>query len=80
MKATEDNIVLTKSYDFSLRCVKLYKYLCSVNGNYVIGKQLLKSGTSIGANIREGIRAQSRPDFIMKFSISLKKRVKQSIG
>ena len=72
MKSKDDNVVLAKSYAFSLRCVKLYKFLCSKDGNYIIGKQLLRSGTSIGANVKEGVRAQTRPDFLTKLSISLK--------
>lgn len=72
MKSREDNIILTKSYAFSLRCVKLYKFLSSKDGNYIIGKQLLRSGTSIGANVKEGVRAQTRPDFLTKLNIALK--------
>lgn len=63
---------MQKSYAFSLRCVRLYKYLCSRDGNYIIGKQLLRSGTSIGANVREALRAQTRPDFITKLNVALK--------
>lgn len=72
MKREEENIVLTKSYNFSLRCVLLYKYLSQGNGNYIIGKQLLRSGTSIGANIKEAVRAQTRADFLYKLNIALK--------
>ena len=72
MKPRDENIVLTKSYSFSLRCVKLYKFLCNKEGNYVIGKQLLRCGTSVGANVKEAIRAQTRPDFLTKLNISLK--------
>lgn len=72
MKSREENVVLCKSYAFSLRCVKLYKFLCSRDGNYIIGKQLLRSGTSIGANVKEGVRAQTRPDFLAKLCIALK--------
>ena len=72
MRSKDDNIIVQKSYAFSLRCVKLYKFLCSRDGNYVIGKQLLRSGTSIGANVREALRAQTRPDFITKLNIALK--------
>ena len=71
MRSKDDNIVVQKSYAFSLRCVKLYKFLCNRDGNYVIGKQLLRSGTSIGANVREALRAQTRPDFITKLNIAL---------
>ena len=70
MRSKGDNIVVQKSYAFSLRCVKLYKFLCNRDGNYVIGK--LRSGTSIGANVREALRAQTRPDFTTKLNIALK--------
>ena len=72
MRSKDDNVVVQKSYAFSLRCVRLYKYLCSRDGNYIIGKQLLRSGTSIGANVREALRAQTRPDFIKKLNVALK--------
>ena len=72
MRSKDDNVVVQKSYAFSLCCVKLYKYLCSRDGNYIIGKQLLRSGTSIGANVREALRAQTRPDFITKLNVALK--------
>ena len=65
----KDNILLDKSFIFAVRIVKLYKYLCSQKKEYVLSKQLLRSGTSIGANINE---AQSKNDFISKLSISLK--------
>ena len=72
VRSKDDNIVVQKSYAFSLRCVKLYKFLCNRDDNYVIGKQLLRSGTSIGANVREALRAQTRPDFTTKLNIALK--------
>jgi len=72
MKSKEENIVVSKSYSFSVRCVNLYKFLCNKEGNYVIGKQLLRSGTSVCANVKEGLRAQTRPDFITKLNIALK--------
>ena len=72
MKTKEDNIIVSKSMDFALRCVKLYKFLCEKDGNYIIGKQLLRSGTSIGANVRESLRGQSKADFGSKMNISLK--------
>ncbi len=67
-----ENHIVDKSYAFSLRIVNLYKYLCNSDGNYIIGKQILRCGTSIGANIKEGVQAQSKPDFISKLSIALK--------
>ena len=72
MKTKEENIIASKSMAFVLRCVKLYKFLCERDGNYIIGKQLLRSGTSIGANVREALRGQSKADFGMKMNISLK--------
>ena len=66
------SVVLNKSMDFAVRIVKLYQYLCNNKKEYVISKQLLKSGTSVGANLREAKYAQSRNDFISKNSIALK--------
>ncbi|MGH9946520.1 MAG: four helix bundle protein [Pyrinomonadaceae bacterium] len=67
-----DNILRDKSYAFSLRIIKLYKHLSETYREYVLSKQILRSGTSIGANIVEATLAQSRMDFISKLSISLK--------
>lgn len=67
-----DNIAMVKSKSFAIRIIKLYKHLCDVKKEYVLSKQLLRSGTSIGANIREASFAQSKSDFISKMSISLK--------
>ena len=72
MKTKEDNIIVAKSYAFAVRCVKLYKYLCEEKHNYVIGKQLMRSGTSIGANVKEAIRGYSKAEFSMKMGIALK--------
>ena len=55
----QDNLILDKSFDFAIRVVKLYKYLCDEKKEYVLSKQLLRSGTSIGANINEAQAAQS---------------------
>ena len=66
------NIIVVKSKDFAIRIVKLYKYLNENKKEYVLSKQLLKSGTSIGANVKEAIRAQSKPDFYAKMNIALK--------
>ena len=60
-----------KTYRFALRVVNAYKFLCKQN-EYVLSKQLLRSGTSIGANCREAINAQSKLDFINKLNIALK--------
>ena len=61
-----------KSFRFALRVVKLYQYLRENKKEFVLSKQLLRSGTSIGANIAEAEQAQSRLDFISKLSIALK--------
>ena len=66
------SIVVEKSYSFALRIIELYKYLNYSRNEYVLSKQILKSGTSIGANIEEGQAAQSKRDFISKNSIALK--------
>lgn len=67
-----DNIVLDKSLAFAIRIVRLYQYLTKEKQEQILSKQLLKSGTSIGANIREALRGQSRQDFSAKMNISLK--------
>lgn len=67
-----DNILVNKSFSFAVRIVNLYKYLCSNKKEFVLSKQLLRSGTSIGANISESQDAQSTNDFISKLSIALK--------
>ncbi len=68
----KENVLKTKSYGFALRIVKLYKYLTAQKREYVLSKQVLRSGTSIGANIAEGNQAQSKADFIHKLSIAHK--------
>lgn len=67
-----ENPVVDKSKSFAIHIVKLYKYLCEEKKEYVLSKQILRSGTSIGANVKEAIRGQSKADFIAKMSISLK--------
>ena len=68
----ENNIVKEKSFNFAVRIVNLCKYLCSQKKEFLISKQLMRSGTSIGANIREAQNAESKPDFIHKLGISQK--------
>ena len=70
----ENNIIKTKSKAFALRIIKLYKYLTTnaPNKEYVLSKQVLRSGTSIGANVKEALRGQSKADFRAKMSIALK--------
>ena len=67
-----DITVEQKSFQFAVRIVRLYKYLRSVKKEFVLAKQLLRSGTSIGANVAEAQQAQSRADFISKMNIALK--------
>jgi len=66
------NIILDKSFNFALRIVELYKHLSADKHEYVLSKQLLRSGTSIGANLREANLSISRKEFIAKVQISLK--------
>ena len=66
------SILKDKSFQFALRIIKLSKYLVEEKKEYVLSKQILRSGTSIGANIREAQNAQSKADFIHKLSISQK--------
>jgi len=68
----KDNIILAKSFDFSVRIVKLYKYLCREKKEYILYKQLLRCGTSIGANVNEAQAGQTKADFIAKISIASK--------
>ena len=67
-----NNAILDKSKAFALRIIKLYQYLTEEKHEYVLSKQLLRSGTSIGANAREANRGQTKPDFYAKYNISLK--------
>ena len=67
-----DNITQDKSYCFAIRIVKAYRYLTTEQKEFVLSKQLLRSGTAIGALVREGVHAQSRPDFLNKMNIALK--------
>ena len=68
----KDNIIRSKSFDFSVRIVNLYKVLYYERNEKTLSKQLLRSGTSIGANIEEGIAAFSKKEFIFKLQISYK--------
>jgi four helix bundle protein len=67
-----ENVVQQKSFAFAIRIVNFYKHLISEKKEYVLSKQLLRSGTSIGANIEESIGGQSDKDFLSKISISYK--------
>lgn len=68
----KDNILGEKSYKFALRMIKLYKFMVDEHKEFVLSKQVLRSGTSIGANIEESVHAQSKTDFIHKLSIAQK--------
>ena len=71
MNDVRENIIVSKSYSFALEIIKLYKSLIKQN-EYVLSKQILRSGTSIGANIHEAIAGQSKKDFVYKLGIALK--------
>lgn len=68
----KENVIKDKSFAFAIRIVKLYKYLVKEKREFVLSKQLLRSGTAIGALTREAEHAESKADFIHKLSISLK--------
>ena len=68
----KQSILKDKSKFFALRVIRLYKYLCEEKKEHVLSKQLLRSGTSIGANIAEAFYGQSKADFVAKLSISQK--------
>ena len=67
-----NNAIEEKSFQFAVRIVKLCRYLRDEKKEFILSKQLLRAGTSIGANISESQQAQSRPDFISKLCIALK--------
>jgi len=68
----KENLLGTKSYRFALRIINLQKFLVQEHREYTLSKQILRSGTSIGANVEESIHAQSKLDFIHKLSIAQK--------
>ena len=68
----QDNIIQNKSFAFAIRIVNLYKFLSTEKKEFVLSKQLLRSGTSIGANIEEAIGGQSDKDFLSKISVAYK--------
>jgi four helix bundle protein len=72
MKTMKENIILDKSFSFAVRVVKLYKYLKDDKNEYILSKQLIRSGTSIGANVNEAQEGQTKKDFIAKMSIASK--------
>ncbi len=68
----KENIIQIKSFDFAVRIIKAARYLQNEKNEFILSKQIMRSGTSIGANIEEAIGGQSTKDFIAKFSISYK--------
>jgi len=71
-KLIKENIVKTKSFQFALIIIELYKYLCNEKKEFVMSKQILRSGTAIGALVAESEHAQSKMDFINKLAIAQK--------
>ncbi|SFB39754.1 four helix bundle protein [Clostridium frigidicarnis] len=67
-----ESLVYNKAFKFAVKIVNLYKDLCKEKNEYTISRQVLKSGTSIGANIKEAVQASSKRDFLMKMNIALK--------
>ena len=68
----KDNLVKDKSYQFALRIIGLYRHLTKNQKEYVLAKQVIRSGTSIGANVEESVGGQSKKDFLSKMSIAYK--------
>jgi len=68
----KDNIVKSKSFAFAVRIVKLYQFLIDSKKEFVLSKQLLRSGTSVGAMVREAEHAESKPDFTHKMAVAQK--------
>ena len=67
-----ENVIVEKSKAFALRIIKMYQFIVKEEKEFVLSKQVLRSGTSIGANVKEAIRGQSKPDFYAKMNIALK--------
>lgn len=72
MNGKKENVLLHKSFAFAIRIVKLYKYLVAEKKEYVLSKQTLRSGTAVGALVREAQNAESKADFIHKLGIAQK--------
>lgn len=75
----KDNLIVTKTYDFAIIIVNLHKRL-TLDKEYVLSKQILRSGTSIGANVEEAVGGISRKDFRAKSQLLIKKQEKHIIG
>ena len=74
----KENVVKSKSFSFAVRVVKLYRYLCEQKNEFVLSKQLLRSGTSVGAMVREAEHAETKNDFKHKMGIA-QKEINESI-
>ncbi|MEE1327979.1 MAG: four helix bundle protein [Oscillospiraceae bacterium] len=72
LDANSENTVVEKSFEFAVRIVNLHRFLCNTRNEYVMSKQILRCGTSIGANITEAQKGQSKADFTAKMQIALK--------
>jgi len=72
MRNSRQSVVYEKAFDFAVKIINVYRNLVEQKREQVLSKQLLRAGTSIGANIREGLEGQSKKDFISKLSIALK--------
>ena len=68
----KDSVILVKSKAFAIRIIRMYQYLVAEKREYIMAKQVLRSGTSIGANVREGSVGQTKADFYAKMNIALK--------
>jgi len=68
----KENVIKNKSFEFALRVIKLYQFLTETRKEFILSKQLLRSGTSIGAMVRESEHAENKADFVHKLSIALK--------
>lgn len=73
-----ENVIKNKSFAFAIRVVKLYQFLCETKKEFVLSKQLLRSGTSVGALVREAEHAESKADFKHKMAIA-QKEINESI-
>jgi four helix bundle protein len=71
----DDNLIIDKSFNFAIRIVHLYQFLCKEHKEFVLSKQVLRAGTSIGANVNEATQGQSKKDFLSKMNIALKEAV-----
>lgn len=72
MRHDSENIIVVASKSFAVRCIRLYQHLSETRKEYTLSRQLLRSGTSIGANVKEAVRGQSKADFGSKMNIALK--------